>query len=247
MDINPDDRRDPAEVEAVLDALSRGEAELEGLFQLGSNSTFLCRMKAHSGIVRAVYKPAQGERPLWDFPRGTLCRRETAAYRISCFLGWHFVPPTVYREDGPLGAGSYQEYLPLRLDENYFALRERESTILRRVAAFDVVINNADRKAMHVVRDAAGRIWLIDHGVCFHADWKVRTVIWDFAGQELPPEIRDTLRTARENAGQLRKMLMDLLDHRELEALEQRMDGLLAADRFPEPGPGVSIPWPILV
>jgi uncharacterized repeat protein (TIGR03843 family) len=246
MDTNPDPRAKPAE-EGILTALTDGMAEVEGLFRLGSNSTFLCRMESSAGTVRAVYKPDRGERPLWDFPGGTLGRREAAAYRVARFLGWHFVPPTVYRTAGPLGPGSFQEFLPLRMEENYFTLRDREQDALRRVAAFDIVINNADRKAMHVVRDPDGRIWLIDHGICFHTEWKLRTVIWDFAGQPLPSDVCAALRHLQESAGQLRSELDDLLAPSEQDALETRNTELLKAGVFPQPGPGVSIPWPILV
>jgi hypothetical protein len=181
------------ETDVALEILREGEAEMRGLFRLGSNDTFLCEMHSPRGLLRTVYKPTRGERPLWDFPNGTLAKRETAAFETAQFLGWDFVPPTVFRTDGPLGPGSFQEYLDLDFEQNYFILREREPDALRQVAAFDVLINNADRKALHVVRDASGRIRLIDHGICFHREWKLRTVIWDFAGEELPQEILNLL------------------------------------------------------
>lgn len=230
----------------TLDILRNGTVELQGLFRLGSNDTFLCSMQSPLGILRAVYKPIQGERPLWDFPSGTLGNREVAAYHVARIAGWNFVPPTVFREEGPLGPGSFQEYLPLKLEENYFFLREQDPDTLRQVAAFDVVINNADRKAMHVARDPSGRTWLIDHGVCFHVQWKVRTVIWEFAGEDLPTDIRNTLMQLRLSQTELRDVLGGFLHADETEAMEMRIDALLAVGKFPEPGFGRSIPWPIM-
>ncbi len=260
----------------VLGILRAGEAELRGLFRLGSNDTFLCEMHSAAGTLPTVYKPARGERPLWDFPSGTLGRREAAAFETARFLDWDFVPPTVFRADGPLGPGSFQEYLDLDFERNYFLLREQEPDALRRVAAFDILINNADRKALHVCCDAAGRIRLIDHGVCFHRDWKLRTVIWDFAGEELPREIIAILDRLLESmaglpgepkrpAGQaqtvnpvlqpdasiggpkggLRAILAPFLSRAEVDAVETRARTLREESRFPQPGPGLSVPWPI--
>jgi hypothetical protein len=265
--------------DAALGILSTGEAELRGLFRLGSNDTFLCEMRSPRGTLQTVYKPARGERPLWDFPAGTLGKREAAAYETARFLEWDFVPPTVFRMDGPLGPGSFQEYLDLDFERNYFHLREREPDALRRVAAFDILINNADRKALHVCCDASGQIRLIDHGVCFHREWKLRTVIWDFAGEELPQEILDVLdrvlqsmdepqpenegsgspsqsatRTPRAGNGPnasgapdggLGAILAPLLSLEEVTAVESRARALRDDRRFPQPGPGISVPWPI--
>jgi hypothetical protein len=233
-------------LEDKLTILRQGAVELQGLFRLGSNDTFLCSLESPLGALRAVYKPARGERPLWDFPTGTLGKREAAAFEVARAIGWDFVPPTVFRDEGPLGPGSFQEYLPLNLEENYFLLRGREPEILHRVAAFDIVINNADRKAMHIVRDSHGRIWLIDHGVCFHVDWKVRTVVWEFAGEDLPQDVLSALDRFLESAAKYHPNLKRLLRTEEISALETRTAGLLSAKKFPEPGPGISIPWPIL-
>jgi hypothetical protein len=255
MATNTDPSATERSSEETLDILRRGTAELRGLFRLGSNDTFLCDLRAAGGSLPAVYKPVCGERPLWDFPQGTLARREAAAYEFSRALGWGFVPPTVFRADGPLGPGSYQEYLDLDLDRNYFHLREKDPDGLRRVAAFDVAVNNADRKALHVVLDAAGSIRLIDHGICFHREWKLRTVIWDFAGEEIPPSIRRDLaalvvpsgsRGAKTLAPDLRRVLSGLISRPESKAAAERIDRLLQSGRFPHPGPGISVPWPIL-
>ena len=245
--------------DSVLRILREGEAEVRGLFRLGSNATFLCQLNSEAGSVQAVYKPVRGERPLWDFPAGTLAKREAAAFELAGLLGWDFVPPTIFRADGPLGPGSFQEYKDLDLEQNYFLLREQDPDAMRRVAAFDVLINNADRKAMHVARDTTGRIWLIDHGVCFHAEWKLRTVIWDFAGEPLPDDVLSMLENFTDSkpgvhrsrtAGltkRLRTGLSGFISAEEIHAVESRAVALCKAGKFPEPGPELSVPWPVWV
>ncbi len=229
--------------DGALEILQEGEAEVRGLFRLGSNDTFLCQVRAPSGSLPAVYKPVRGERPLWDFPTGSLAKREAAAFEVSRLLGWNFIPPTVFRTDGPLGPGSFQEYLDLDLEQNYFLIRDQDPDALRRVAAFDIVINNADRKAMHVVRDTAGAIWLIDHGVCFHREWKLRTVIWDFAEEALPDDVIQMLEKITKSKPGVH--LSPLLAADEITALESRARALWKAGKFPLPGPGISVPWPV--
>jgi uncharacterized repeat protein (TIGR03843 family) len=246
-------------VDSVLEILREGEAELRGMFRLGSNDAFLCALHRGSDVVQAVYKPVSGERPLWDFPAGTLAKREAAAFEVARILGWDFVPPTVFRDDGPLGPGSFQEFLDLDLAQNYFLLREEEPEMLRRAAAFDIVINNADRKAMHVLRDSSGRIWLIDHGVCFHREWKLRTVIWDYAEEPLPEDVMIVLKTFTQTEQKslspgrpalhtrLHDVLHPLLSTGEIRGMEIRAKTLWKAGKFPIPGPGISIPWPVWV
>jgi len=237
----------------ALGILRRGTVDLLGLFRLGSNDTFLCDVRSAAGSLKAVYKPVRGERPLWDFPAGSLGKREAAAFEAARLLGWDFVPPTVFRADGPLGAGSFQEFLDLDLEQNYFLLREQDPGAMRRVTAFDIVINNADRKAMHVARDTCGAIWLIDHGVCFHEEWKLRTVAWDFAGEPLPEVIRRALEGILETGpdGRIRRSerldasLAPYLSREEIDAVKSRTKALLTANQFPLPGPGRSIPWPL--
>jgi hypothetical protein len=243
--------------DGALEILREGEVAVRGLFRLGSNDTFLCEVRSPSGTLPAVYKPVRGERPLWDFPTGSLAQREAAAFEVSRWLEWNFVPPTVFRTDGPLGPGSFQEYLDLDLEQNYFLLRDQDPDALRRVAAFDIIINNADRKAMHVVRDAAGTIWLIDHGVCFHREWKLRTVIWDFAEETLPDDVMLVLeKFTKSKPGfhhppqsasrkRLRDALSPLLTADEITAMESRAGALWKAGKFPLPGPGISVPWPV--
>jgi uncharacterized repeat protein (TIGR03843 family) len=257
MDINTKPPTRLHTTDAALEILREGKAEMRGFFRLGSNDTFLCEVRSPSGVLQAVYKPVRGERPLWDFPSGTLAKREAAAFEFARLLGWNFVPPTVFRENGPLGPGSFQEYLDLDLEQNYFLIRDQDPDALRRVAAFDILINNADRKAMHVVRDASGAVWLIDHGVCFHREWKLRTVIWDFAEEALPENVVQVLgRNFSHKPGddstfqsapgkQLRDALAPLLGADEIKAVESRADALWKAGKFPLPGPGISVPWPV--
>ncbi len=257
MDTNTDPLPRLPTADSVLRILREGEVEVRGLFRLGSNATFLCQLNSDAGSLQAVYKPVRGERPLWDFPAGTLAKREAAAFEIAGLLGWDFIPPTIFRADGPLGPGSLQEYKDLDLERNYFLLREQDPDAMRRVAAFDVLINNADRKAMHVVRDTSGKIWLIDHGVCFHTEWKLRTVIWDFAGEALPEDVLRVLENftdskpgghrsrTTEFKKRLRVGLSRLLSAEEIHAVESRAVALRLAGRFPEPDSELSVPWPV--
>ncbi len=247
----PDAAR-PPQPAVELDALTRGTITVRGLFEFGSNYTFLCEVRAPEteSPMRAVYKPAQGEQPLWDFESGSLARREVAAYLVSQALGWDFIPPTVLRRDGPYGEGSLQAFRDLDLEQDYFSLRETAPGALHRVAAFDALANNADRKAGHIARDRLGHLWLIDHGLCFHAEPKLRTVVWDFAGQRIPAALVAEMKHLGgrlEHDPVLRENLGELLSPEELAALSQRVRRLVRQPVFPEPGPGRSVPWPIWV
>jgi uncharacterized repeat protein (TIGR03843 family) len=211
-----------------------------------SNSTFLAEVVSGASTTLAVYKPRRGEAPLWDFPEGTLCNREVAAYRLCTALGWPKVPPTVLR-DGPLGPGSVQLFVRADPDEHYFTLREGRLDDFRAVAAFDVVANNADRKGGHCLLDEDdGGIWLIDHGVCFSEEPKLRTVIWDFAGERVPAALlADVARVAEELCdGPANRALQDLLGEAEVVATRRRAEALAASGRFPRPGSGRPYPWP---
>jgi hypothetical protein len=194
----------------------------------------------------AVYKPVAGETPLWDFPDGSLAARETAAYRVARSLGWPGVPPTVLR-DGPQGPGAVQLFVEMDpRGEHYFTLAERRPDDFRDVALFDLVVNNADRKSGHCLLGEDGRIFLVDHGVCFSDEPKLRTVIWDFIGDPVEEGIRaDVRRLAAEiRGGVVRDELANLLAPVELEALAERADTVAATVRFPEPGPERPFPWP---
>lgn len=236
----------PLTATRVLTALSRGQMEMKGLLPWGSNYTFLVTVSYEDLEIPAVYKPARGERPLWDFPDDTLFKRETAAYVVCEAMGWGFVPPTVCR-DGGEGPGSVQFYVDADPDEHYFNFTAEQKQALKPVAAFDALVNNADRKGSHVLRDRRGELWAIDHGLCFHAQYKLRTVIWDFAGQEIPADILQAIARLRAMLGpssELTKLLSQLIDHHELAALRRRADRLLRAGCFPEPGAGRNYPWP---
>jgi hypothetical protein len=228
-------------------ALATGELEILGLLPNSSNYTFLARAHAGDGIddVLAVYKPRRGETPLWDFPDGTLCRREVAAYAVARDLGWPNVPPTLLRE-GPEGLGSVQLFVEFDPSQHYFTLESTRSDEFRRVALFDVVVNNADRKGGHCLLAPDGAIWVVDHGVCFHREPKLRTVIWGFVGEPIPSALADDLRGLRERlgAGAIRDELADLLSSAEVAAMGSRIDATLAVGTFPEPGDDRPYPWP---
>lgn len=231
----------------TLEFLRQGILELQGLISWGSNYTFLGRVCQGEQEMEVIYKPRKGERPLWDFAPGTLCLRERAAYLVSEALGWCVVPPTVLR-DGPHGWGSVQRFIDHDPEQHYFTFEGQFQDQLRRVVLFDLVVNNADRKGGHVLIDDDNHLWSIDHGICFHTDYKLRSVIWDFAGQPIPASLIQDLRHLQEQvtdpAADLRSALDDLLNPRELEALTRRLDKLLRDETFPKPGPGRHYPWP---
>ncbi|MBI4302006.1 MAG: SCO1664 family protein [Chloroflexi bacterium] len=212
----------------------------------GSNYTYVLTLAGKLGQCLALYKPRRGERTLWDFPSGTLYRREYASYLISEALGWSFIPPTAIRE-GPHGIGSVQWFVPSLPEENYFTFGRERVPELQRIALFDVIANNADRKAGHCLLELDGKVWGIDHGLTFHALPKLRTVIWDFSGQSISSSLLQDLKTLRAQLGNsepLFKELSELLDSSEIEALQRRIDMVLEAAVFPFPGPGRHIPWP---
>jgi uncharacterized repeat protein (TIGR03843 family) len=226
-----------------------GTLELKGQFVWGSNYTFLVQASLGSEIVPGVYKPARGERPLWDFPEGTLAQREVAAFVVSRALGWDLVPPTVLRMDGPAGPGSLQLFVDADPERHYFKFSEVEKQRLRPVAIFDLLINNADRKGGHVLLGESDHLWLIDHGVCFHVEDKLRTVIWDFVGEPIPGELLAGLRAFRralKDDAAMQAELAALLSASELAALQARAGRLLRLKRFPPPGAGRPYPWPLV-
>jgi uncharacterized repeat protein (TIGR03843 family) len=238
------------ETPTVLNVLQNGEITIKGEFVWGSNYTFLAEVCKNGNLVLSVYKPSRGERPLWDFPAASLARRETAAFVVSEALGWKLVPPTVYRKNAPIGPGSLQLYIEHNPELHYFNLEQVDRQRLRPVVLFDLLINNADRKGSHLLLDHNHHLWLIDHGICFHAEDKLRTVIWDFAGQSIPQELCQDLRHFRselESSTNLYKQLQALLNLKEIKALAARADHLLSLDEFPEPNPDErSFPWPLI-
>ncbi|MBO9394950.1 SCO1664 family protein [Caldilinea sp.] len=242
-------------VSQVLRVLREGNMQSLGLMPWGSNYTFLVQVTDNSksepepASLLAIYKPRRGEVPLWDFPNGTLCLREFAAYLVSEALGWHLVPPTVLR-NGPHGFGSVQLFIESDADQHFFNFRDDAACCqqLQRMALFDLITNNADRKSGHCLRDKHGRVWAIDHGITFNADYKLRTVIWDFAGQPIPSEMLEDLRQLRAqvHAGQpLGDALRKLLTEEEVQAFIRRLEGLIRLRHFPNPNRhDRHIPWP---
>jgi hypothetical protein len=233
-------------LERALELLSAGDIELHGLLPWSSNYTFLITVGDGELQATAVYKPCRGERPLWDFPEGTLAMREVAAYIVSEALGWGLVPPTILR-DGPHGLGMVQLYVDVDHEQHYFTFGDKHVEEAQRVAVFDVIINNADRKAGHLLEDARGHIWAIDHGVCFSPDPKLRSVIWEFAGHPIPPGILQDLRDLREQMNSRTgcvPALEKLLEPEEIEAVRRRLDRLIRKGRFPLPGSERHYPWP---
>jgi hypothetical protein len=212
-----------------------------------SNAAFLVRCGEGPDEELAIYKPARGETPLWDFPEGTLHRREVAAYEVARVLGWPNVPATVLRE-GPEGPGSLQRFVRYHPDEHFFTLQDSRRDDFALIAAFDLVINNADRKGGHCLLGEDGEIWVIDHGVCFAEEPKLRTVIWDFMGEPLGADVAPRLVRLLEELGDgasLRARLDDLLSPAETDAAAERTDALIRAGIYPEPDPMTRpFPWP---
>jgi uncharacterized repeat protein (TIGR03843 family) len=234
-------RADPA---SALDLLTRGEVTLKGRLPRSSNATFLVELALDEATALAVYKPERGERPLWDFPPG-LFRREIAAYLLSEALGWGLVPATAPRE-GPLGEGSLQLFVPADFRQHYFTLLEQAEhrEALQRICLFDLLINNADRKSGHCLYVPDDRIYAIDNGLTFHAESKLRTVIWDFGEEPIAPALLDDVRRVLDDG--LPPALTDLLDPDEQRALKRRARGLLRSGRFPVDQSGLRYPWPLI-
>jgi uncharacterized repeat protein (TIGR03843 family) len=264
-----DSQLDRVDVERLLRC---GEVEVEGRLVDASNTTLRVILTLDGLSARAVYKPMRGERPLWDFPDGTLADREVAAYLVSEATGWGVVPPTVLR-DGPFGPGACQLWIdepeeaeeligfvrPRRMPPGWFriagahddagrayALAHADDPRLARMAIFDAVVNNADRKGGHVIHGAGGRVYGVDHGVCFHVEDKLRTVLWGWAGSPLPADAVPVLRElAAALAGPLGTALAQHLTRAEVAATADRVARLLATGAFPLPGQDwPAMPWP---
>jgi uncharacterized repeat protein (TIGR03843 family) len=233
-------------VAEALSLLRDGELAIEGRVMDASNATFYCSVTCAEHTAACVYKPIAGERPLWDFPDGTLAEREVAAFEVSAATGWLVVPPTVYR-DGPAGPGMVQLWIDIddTIDIARF-MRRRDVERLRQIAVFDAVINNADRKGGHLLPTAEGHVYGVDHGVSFNVEDKLRTVLWQWAGARVPGPMRDVLAGLRtELDGALGERLGELLTRREVWRTKSRVDRLLASGRHPEPsGDWPAVPWP---
>jgi uncharacterized repeat protein (TIGR03843 family) len=242
----------PPESEQVLTRLLEDKMELQGLMPWSSNYTFLVsltQLQEPTNLL-GVYKPCQGERPLWDFPDGTLCQREFASYLVSQALGWPNVPTTVLR-NGPHGPGSVQLFIDAEYEAHYFNMRDNLALTddFRQVALFDFVVNNADRKGGHCLKGKDDRVWVIDHGLTFHTDFKLRTVIWEFCDEKIPSALLQDLKRLQSHmvdASELCQILTQFISIREFQALKKRLDRLIAAGHLPELHPGRNIPFPPL-
>jgi uncharacterized repeat protein (TIGR03843 family) len=227
-----------------LHVLECGEIEVEGRMPWSSNATFLVNITCGDTRARAIYKPLRGERPLWDFGPG-LHRREVAAYLLSEVLGLDLVPPTVLR-DGPYGEGSVQWFVTIDTRQHYFTIHEERPDLhdpLRAVALFDLLANNTDRKSGHVLIDGDDHIWGIDHGLCFAADFKLRTVVWEFGGESIDGSL---IAAVQPLVKRVPLELATLLADDEVAALQERAGWVSTNPVFPVDHSGRRYPWPLV-
>ncbi len=246
MTAQPASRFDGAPILALL---REGRIRPRGLMPDCSNYTYLAQVQGKAAPTLAVYKPAEGETPLDDFPSGTLGKREVAAYLVNEALGWRLVPPTVYRADGPLGPGSIQQFITGDLTQHYFTLMPARAEEFRVMAAFDCIVNNADRKSGHCLLDAQGHIWGVDNGLTFHPLPKLRTVIWEFGGEDIPDALRadaDRLATGIVAGDDWVRPVAQLLSPPELGALMQRARRVADHGKYPVPTSRWAYPWPLV-
>lgn len=210
---------------------------MKGQFVRGSNYTFLGEVQLDGESIPVVYKPSRGEQPLWDFPQNTLAKRETAAFLFSQWLGWNLVPPTVYRKKGlPFGSGSVQQHIHHDVNYHYFSFSDEDRMRLDIVALMDLLMNNADRKGSHVLIDGNNRIWCIDHGLCFHNEDKLRTVIWDFAGKVIRGDLLEDIQRLVASREDIHLVLKPYLTRGEINSIIRRAIRLLDNPVFPMPG-----------
>jgi hypothetical protein len=233
------------DLDTALRLLTEGELEVEGRLVDASNATLYCGVQLGDVAAACVYKPIAGERPLWDFPEGTLAYREVAAYAVSEALGWGIVPPTVLRE-GPFGLGMCQLWIDVDETVDLAALARSDLPELRLMAVFDAVVNNADRKGGHLLPTPEGHIFGVDHGVCFSVENKLRTLLWRWRGKRLEPEIVDALQQLRADLdGALCEQLSALLSSAEVHATRRRVDRLISTGKYPQPSEDwPAVPWP---
>jgi uncharacterized repeat protein (TIGR03843 family) len=236
--------RDPIATDVALAVLTDGELSIVGRMPYSSNATFLVDVIHGEIDAQGIYKPHRGERPLWDFPDG-LYQREVASFAMSEYLGWRLVPPTIARE-GPFDIGSVQLYVPNEEEEHYFTLRDRPEHrhCLQRLCVFDVITNNTDRKSGHCLLGTDGAIYAIDNGLSFHAEFKLRTVLWDFAGEPIPADIIDDVARLLDEG--LPDAVAELLDRFERDAVLTRARAVVANRAFPVDHTGRRYPWPLV-
>jgi uncharacterized repeat protein (TIGR03843 family) len=239
------DRRPPAGREEQYALLRNGELDLEGRLLDASNVTLIAAIRTDTLAATAVYKPVAGERPLWDFPDGTLAGREISAHIVSEATGWSVVPPTVLR-DGPYGSGMVQLWMEADPAVDLAEFVRRDDPALRRMAVFDAVVNNADRKGGHIIPMAGGHVYGVDHGICFSVDPKLRTLLWRWAGKPLLLEHLAVLERLDEQLrGELGEELHEHLTRREVRRTQQRVAELLRTKLHPQPsGEWPALPWP---
>ena len=229
---------------AQLEILLRGEIAIVMRMPYSSNATYLVSVTLDDKSVQAIYKPMRGEKPLWDFEPG-LHRREVAAYRLSQTMGLRCVPTTILR-DGPSGEGSLQLLIESNPDEHYFTIFEQRQDLhdqFRAMCAFDIVANNTDRKSGHVLVDKNSHVWGIDHGVCFSEDFKLRTVIWEFGGEDIAPQLLEKIKPLIETVP---LEVATLLSSQEVVAISERAKWLVEGARFPVDPSGRHYPWPLV-
>jgi uncharacterized repeat protein (TIGR03843 family) len=233
-----------------LSRLAEGELDIVGRLPWSSNFTFLVDVHHEGTTSKAVYKPEQGEQDLWDFPT-KIYKREIAAFELSCSLGWPDIPPTIERVEAPYGVGSLQEFVPADFEQHYFTVMEADEEngsqehhdAFMRIAVFDLVANNTDRKAGHCLIGEDGTIYAIDNGLCFHAEPKLRTVIWDFQGMPIPPPLLEDLQRVAEG---LPPSVLQWINEEETAALLRRIGETLENPVFPALTSQRQYPWPII-
>jgi uncharacterized repeat protein (TIGR03843 family) len=228
----------------TLSLLLKGEMTIEMRMPYSSNATFLVSITDQENTLKAIYKPLRGEKPLWDFEPG-LHRREVAAYLLSEAIGLKFVPPTILR-DGPHGEGSVQLLIDADPNEHYFTIFEQRQDLhdqFRAMCAFDIVANNTDRKSGHVLVDKDSRVWGIDHGLCFAQDFKIRTVIWEFGGEELSNGLLNAIKPL---VTSVPLEVATLLTEQEVVAISERAKWLIDGAAFPVDPSGRHYPWPLV-
>lgn len=234
----------PMPEEDALDLLRTAEFTASRLIPWGSNYSFAVALEAPDGPSQlAIYKPQAGEAPLYDFPDGTLYLRELAAYLFSRWAGWDLVPPTVVR-DGPHGVGSVQLYVQPDGDRpDHHDFWSSRAPDVERMVLFDHIVNNADRKISHCLRDPLGKVWGIDHGLTFNREPKLRTVLWQFVGEPISPQLQHELVGLWDRRGELREALDDVIDTAEIEALTRRISRLAEHGCYPPLSPRRNVPY----
>ncbi len=237
-----------AEPREASDLLRQAEITGYQVVPSGTNYTFVVLLSTDGRQpFLGIYKPRKGENPLWDYPDGTLYRREHAAYVTSTALGWPNIPPTIVR-DGPFGVGMVQLFVPPHDSQDFSAFRQVHRDDLMRIALFDLLVNNGDRKAGHCILGADGRIWAIDHGLTFNPGTRLRTVLWDYCGDPIPAKLLAQLRALLDDPVQcdgLRKRLRQDLDAADVETFFARIEQTLRIGRYPQLDPNRNLPWPL--